>query len=48
MSRRSDLAEILKSEYGIGSVTDLEKAIEKLGPVDISLFCAEIKETRRD
>ena len=47
MSKRSELAEILKSEYGIGSVAELEKAIERLGSVDISLFCAEIKPTRR-
>lgn len=47
MSKRTELAEILKSEYGICSVADLEKAIERLGSVDISLFCTEIKQTRR-
>ena len=47
MSKRTELAEILKSEYGIGSVAELEKAIEQLGSVDISPFCAEIKPARR-
>lgn len=41
VSKRSELAEILKSEYGIGSVAELEKAIERMGAVDISPFCAE-------
>lgn len=48
MSKRSELAEILKSEYGIDSVTDLEKAIERIGSLDISPFCAEIKQPRRE
>lgn len=48
MSKRTELAEILKSEYGIGSVAELEQAIDQLGPVDISLFCAEIKPVRRN
>ena len=43
MSKRSELAEILKGEYGIGSMAALEEAIERLGSVDISLFCTEIK-----
>lgn len=47
MSKRTELAEILKNEYGIGSVADLEKAIEQLGSVDISLFCADTKQARR-
>lgn len=48
MTRRAELVEILKTEYGIGSKAELEKAIAKLGGLDISLFCAEIKNTRRD
>ena len=40
MSKRTEIAEILKSEYGIGSVAELEQAIDQLGPVDISLFFA--------
>ena len=47
MNRRAELAEILRTEYGIGSKAELEKAIAKLGGLDISLFCAEIKKTRR-
>lgn len=47
MSKRSELAEILKSEYGIGSVVELEKAIERMGAVDISPFCADITPKRR-
>ena len=43
MSQRSDLAEILKSEYGIGSLAELEREIERLGSIDISLFCTETK-----
>ena len=48
MSKRAELAQILKTEYGIGSVAELEKAIAKIGGIDISLFCAEIKTARRD
>lgn len=47
MSKRTELAEILKKEYGIGSVAELEKAIERIGSVDISLFCTEIKQKRK-
>lgn len=47
MSKRSELAEILKSEYGIDSVAELEKAIEKKGAVDISPFCTDITPKRR-
>jgi len=47
VSKRSELAEILKSEYGIGSVAELEKAIERMGAVDISPFCADITPKRR-
>lgn len=47
MSKRSDLEKILKSEYGIGSIGELEKAIEGLGSVDISLFCSNTKPRRR-
>ena len=47
MSKRSELAEILKSEYGIGSVAELEKAIERMGSVDITPFCADISPKRR-
>ena len=47
VNKRSELAEILKSEYGIGSVAELEKAIERIGSVDIAPFCADISPKRR-
>ena len=46
-NKRSELAEILKREYGIGSVAELEKAIERMGAVDIYPFCADISPKRR-
>ena len=45
-SKRSQLTEILKTEYGIGSVSELEKAIGRIGGIDISLFCTEIKKSK--
>lgn len=42
MDRLEGVVEILKSEYGIASLAQLQEAISKLGLVDLSLFCAEI------
>jgi hypothetical protein len=39
MNTKEKLTKILKLEYGITSVHDLEAAIEKIGGVDISMFC---------
>lgn len=47
MSKRTELEEILKSEYGIGSLKELEKAIERVGSVDVSVFCTEIQPRRK-
>ena len=47
VSKRSELAELLKREYGIGSMAELEKAIARIGSIDITPFCADIKPKRR-
>lgn len=39
--RATRLAELLKTEFGIGNMDELNKAIRKLGVVDISIFCAK-------
>ena len=35
------LWEILKTEYGIESIEELDKAIEKQKRIDISILCVE-------
>ena len=42
MSRKEFIVEILKSEYGIETPDQLWDRISKLGPLDLSPFCAEI------
>lgn len=42
MDRAESVVEILKSEYGICSLTQLQEAISKLGCIDLAPFCAEI------
>lgn len=42
MNRMDDVVEILKNEYGIETVAELQDAILKLGSIDISPFCGEI------
>lgn len=44
MDRKSELARILREEYGIESMEDLNRAIRELPKVDISVFCGPIKE----
>jgi len=46
MAQRAELEEILRSEYGIGSMKELQKAILKMGGLDASVFCSEIKQTK--
>lgn len=46
MSKRTELEEILKAEYGISSIKELEKAIERMGSVDVSVFCKDINSRR--
>ena len=46
MAKRAELEEILKSEYGIGSMKELQKALLKMGGLDVSVFCSEIKQTK--
>jgi len=46
MAQRAELEEILRSEYGIGSMKELHKAILKMGGLDVSVFCSEIKQTK--
>ena len=46
MVKRAELEEILKSEYGIGSMNELQKALLKMGGLDVSVFCSEIKKEK--
>ena len=46
MATRAELEEILKSEYGIGSMKELQKALMRMGGLDVSMFCSEIKQTK--
>jgi len=40
MKNTINVAEILKSEYGITTMKQLDTAIKNLGFIDISLFCS--------
>lgn len=41
MERRTDVIEILKTEYGITSLAQLQKAISEMPLLDLAPFCAE-------
>lgn len=43
MNKPNEAVKILKEEYGIATMRELEAAIKKLGFLDISLFCSETK-----
>ena len=43
MKEKTMVAEILKTEYGITTIKDLDAAIKKLGFLDIFPFCGTIK-----
>lgn len=38
--RAIEAVKILKTEYGIANIIELEKAIKELGAIDISPFCS--------
>lgn len=42
MGREERMAAILKNDYGITSMEELNRAIAKLVALDISIFCSEI------
>lgn len=42
MNKPNEAVELLKNEYGIKTMRDLDEAISKLGFLDISLFCTEL------
>lgn len=42
MDRKEKLVSILRNDYGINSMAEMNKAIAKLGLVDISIFCSDI------
>ena len=42
MNKATGVVEILKTEYGIESLAQLQDAISKLGLIDLSPFCADI------
>lgn len=48
MANLNEVLAILEEEYGIKSMADLNKAIAELGRIDISPFCGEIKEHRKE
>lgn len=37
---------VLENEFGIKTNEDLDRAIEKLGTIDLSPFCGEIKQIK--
>ena len=41
--RIQNMVEILKNEFGIETMEELQKAIDNLKPLDISVFCASRK-----
>lgn len=51
MDERASLAamlqEILKNDYQITTDEELSRAIDKIGHIDISVFCSPITETGR-
>lgn len=42
MNKATGVVEIMKTEYGIESLAQLQDAISKLGLIDLSPFCADI------
>ena len=42
MDKKERMVAILKNDYGISSMEELNRAIAKLGALDISIFCSEI------
>lgn len=42
MNRAPGVVEILKTEYGIETLAQLQEAISRLGLIDLSPFCADI------
>lgn len=40
-NKREQLAKILREEYGITTVRELDEAISKLGTIDLSIFCVK-------
>lgn len=46
MNKPNDAAKILKEEYGITTMRELDAAMKKIGFLDISLFCSETKSQR--
>ena len=41
--RIQNMVEILKNEFGIETIEELQNAIDNLKPLDISVFCASKK-----
>ena len=46
MNRTEILREILKTEYGINSMEELDRAIKKQRKLDITVFCLDIGKKR--
>lgn len=48
MKSPNEAVEILKNEYGITTMKELDAAIEKIGFLDVSLFCSPMEIKRYD
>lgn len=48
MNKPNEAVEILKTEYGITTMKELDAAIRKIGFLDISPFCSENENRRYD
>lgn len=48
MERPNEAARILEEEYGIRSMAELNAAIDRIGPIDISPFCAPINQKEKE
>ena len=46
MNKATGVVEILKTEYGIESLAQLQDAISKLGLIDLSPVCADIQKEK--
>lgn len=48
MEKPNDVVEILREEYGIENMAELNEAIAKLGVIDLSPFCGVIKQRKKE
>lgn len=46
MQNANEIIRILRDEYGISSEKELNEAIARLGKIDISPFCVEVRKKK--